>query len=274
MKDYLELSRKIGEEVLQKLIQYLSDTGYQGIVSENPRESKSTHRVDIIAAETIKKVLENVACQLFMESFEEKGMANPQFSIFIDPVDGSINWDRGIGDPAICIAITQKIKDIYFRDLDFVYIQGFRSGDVYYFHKAKAWYENKLTGQKWPVKKLQDVALNNAMGYLKTGYGGAQKQLEKTLPLFYACKDIRAIDNSAMEMAELSRAATDFIVDARDLSDNYNLLAYPLVNHAGGVITDLSGEDIGNYKIVPDKIINFIAAGSRSLHRELMAVLA
>lgn len=274
MNSYLTLARHIANNVTRRLVQHLSENGYQGIQSENPGESKATHQVDKIAAEEILKVTRELPCDLYMESFEEIHKSNSTFTIFIDPVDGSINWDRGIGDAGICIALSDVKGEVYYRDLNFVYIQGFRTGDVYYFENGKAWYENNLTGKKWPLKLLKPVPLHNAMGYLKTGYGGARRQLEKTLPLFYLCKDIRSFDNSAMELAELSRGATDFIIDSRDLSDSFNLLAYPLIKHVGGVITDLSGEDIGNCKITPGDIINFVAAGSLSLHQEVLSEMS
>jgi len=274
MNSYLPLARRIASNVIGRLIQHLAQNGYQGIQSENPEESKATHQVDKIAVEEILKVIREIPCDLYMESFDQIHKNNSEFTIFIDPVDGSINWDRGIGDAGICIAISNIKGEVYYRDLNFVYIQGFRTGDVYCFENGKGWYENNLTGKRWPLKFLKYVPLHNAMGYLKTGYGGAKKQLEKSLPLFYLCKDIRSFDNSAMELAELSRGATDFIVDSRDLSDSFNLLAYPLIKHVGGIITNLAGEDIGNYKITPGGIINFVAAGSLSLHQEVLSGLS
>ena len=272
MTFYLEIANKIASRVSARLIEHLTKNGYQGIQSEEPEKSKATHKVDKIAADEILDTLQGVSCQLFLESFQQVSVENPDFSIFIDPVDGSVNWDLGIGDPATCIAFCSAKSEVTFNEIEFVYVQGLRSGDVYFFDKNsdEAWYKNFLTNRKWPIKKTEPVALRQAMGYLKTGYGGAAKQLNKTLPLFNQCKDIRSIDNSAMEFAELSRAATDFIVDARDLSDSFNLLTYPLVKHAGGVITDLSGKDIGEYCIVPEKVINYIAAGSKTLHEEIM----
>lgn len=273
MSHFLEIAQTIGSRVSYCLKQNLSVYGYRGIQSEDPQQSKSTHQVDKIAAEAIRKVVQNYPCRLFMESFAESYNHNPQFSIFIDPVDGSINWDRGIGDPAICLAISSKTNEVHFKDLSFVYIQGLRSGDIYCLDEGKAWYQNNLTGKTWFLKPTRPVNLHQAMGYLKTGYGGAQKQLEKTYSLFLKCKDVRAFDNSAMELAEMSRIAADFIVDTRDLSDSYNLLAYPLIKFVGGTITDLEGNDIGDYSLLPEQVINFIAAGTEDLHREIMVTM-
>ncbi len=273
MQDYLQIAKKIGTRISEALVAHLAKSGYKGIVSDDDQNSKATHHADKIASKAILEILQNEPCRLFMESFEHTSSSNPKFCVFIDPVDGSINWDRGIGDPAVCIAITSQLAEVKYKDLEFVYVQGLRSGDIYFYANGQAWYQNKLTGKIWLMKSNQSIALSDAMGYLKTGYGGARKQLDKTLPLFYKCKDIRAIDNSAMELAELSRGATNFIVDARDLSDGYNLLAYPMIKHCGGKITNLKGHDIGELELNPSQIINFIAASDQKLHDHILQLI-
>lgn len=273
MQDYLKIAREISTKISDALISHLAKNGYNGIVSDNAENSKATHQVDKIASEVVINILQDVPCRIFMESFQYKSHPNPRFSIFIDPVDGSINWDRGIGDPGVCIAISNRLSEIRYKDIEFVYVRGLRTGDIYCYANGEAWYENKLTAKNWPLKLIKPIQLSDAMGYLKTGYGGARKQLDKTLPLFELCKDIRAIDNSAMELAELSRGATNFIVDARDLSDGYNLLAYPMINYSGGKITTLDGVEIGELELNPNQIINFVAASDHELHNHLLELI-
>lgn len=272
---FFRLSQKISNEVKRLLVERLNATGYIGDILSNPQNLKSTHKIDKIATEAILELLQNYNANIFIEGYGNKTKDNADFSIFIDPIDGSLNWDRGIGDPCIVIAISLKNKNIRFKDLEFAYVEGLRSGDIYYTEEKKSFFISKLTKKRTRIicKGVADV--KEATIYLRLGYGSelAKNQIEQTFPLFFLCKDIRAIDNTGMEICEIARNAADLMVEARKASDLYNLLAYPVLKFAGGFLTNLDGSFLDNEIIDIYKQYDYIAVNNQILLKKAVNVM-
>ncbi|MTI31578.1 inositol monophosphatase family protein [Xanthovirga aplysinae] len=272
---YLDLAKKLAAAIKSSLISDLKTHGLTSLNSEDLKDIKGTHHVDKVAKEAVEEVLTDVNCNIFLESFTPKKRKNADFSIFIDPVDGSINWDKGVGDPCVAIAIAEKTSEIRFADLSFAYVEGLRSRDYYFSQEGKSFYYSSLAQKKVVINpQSEKKALRESSGYLKCGYNGAEKQFLAAFPLFIKCRDIRSFDNSGTELCELARKATDFILEGRKLSDFYNLLAYPIVKNAGGIICDLEGTDLHHQMIQTDEIYDFIACTNKELLNEILDVLS
>jgi len=257
------------------LLERLNKIGYTGDVLSNTRDLKSAHEIDKAAVRAILRLLQDYNVNLFMEGFKGKMNEDADFSIFIDPVDGSLNWDRGVGDPCIVTAISSKNEDIRFKDMEFGYVEGFRSGDIYYTQNKKSFFISKLTGKRTQImcKGVSDI--KKATIYLRPGYGPglAKKQVERTFPLFFLCKDIRAVDNAGMEICEIARNAADLMVEARNASDFYNVLAYPILKFAGGFLTDLDGFLLDNEPVNVDRRYDYIASNNKILLKKVVRIL-
>ncbi len=271
--DYLCLCQRVSAKVKSGLVKRLSKNGFVGNTTINPSDLKSTHDIDTLAVEIITKELRDHRCNIFMESCEGTTIEDADFSIFIDPIDGSLNWDRGVGDPCIAIAITEKLEDIRFNDLSVSYVEGFRSGDYYFTQEGKSFFVSKTTGKRYENRCRENQPLSNATCYLRPGYSLAKTAFEGSFCLFLECGDIRAFENSAMELCEIARNAADLMVETRKASDFYNLLAYPILKNAGGLVCDLGGRDIGELVIDAKKTYDFIACNNPLLLQEALSVL-
>ncbi|MGK7394965.1 MAG: hypothetical protein ACNS62_10345 [Candidatus Cyclobacteriaceae bacterium M3_2C_046] len=271
--DYLKLAQLLGAETKSILISDLKNHSKSGIRQDDPNDVKSVHQIDRITGQRIRELLGSYPCNLYMESFPPLLKDSAEFTVFIDPVDGSINWDRGIADPCLAIAISDKVNHLHFHDLSFAYIEGFISGDFYFTHEKESYYYNQLTDTTRVIKCNKHIKLADSLGLLKTGYGQAEKQLKKTYSLFLKCKDIRAFDNTNLEICLLSRNAADFMVDVRGLSDFYNLLAFPILKYAEGSIYDLEGKNLENQLIKPDQNYDYLACVNAGLFREVWDLL-
>lgn len=262
--NYLDFSRKLCLAVKKAMLSDLQNNHDSGVRADG-ESTKAVHAIDEVAYREALQMLQEVPCNVYMESFAPHLSPDAAFSLFIDPVDGSLNWDRGVGDPCFALAITEKTTDIRFCDFSFAYVEGLRSGDYYFVRDGKAWFYQHLLGKEKVVQSSTQEDLSKAHAYLKTGYQGAAKQFRVSMPIFLKVKDIRAIDNSGMELCELARGASDLMIEARQLSDFYNLLAFPIVRAAGGVISDLDGNRIDNELIRPEGLYDFVAAGNEIL---------
>ncbi|MFA0960879.1 inositol monophosphatase family protein [Roseivirga sp. BDSF3-8] len=270
--DYLSLSRQLCRAVKNALVKDIRQYGLRGLRSDNPENTKATHAVDRIAYEELLSILEGVPGRVYMEGFTFPDVKNSEFTVFIDPVDGSANWDRGIGDPCFCLAITEKEGSLVFGDLSFAYVEGLRSGDRYYTAGNRSYFHHALTDRDTPLKTSPIEEMKNAMAYIKPGYSGAGPLFTRFLPHFFKVRDIRAIDNSGMEICELARGATDILVEARELSDFYNLLAFPILHKAGGVAKTLDGLNLADTVISTEGQYDYLATANESLMKEVMGL--
>jgi fructose-1,6-bisphosphatase/inositol monophosphatase family enzyme len=267
-RDLIALGRKLASAIRKALIRELKSDERE----LEPEGVKAQHASDLIAFRIIEKEFKGLAVKLEIEGFET---INPEIqspSIFIDPLDGSRNWERQIGDPAFALAYAEKEGEICFRDLQFAYVEGLRSGDQYFSLKGKAFYRSKLLNKNFRLQKRKTKNLKESTAYIKPGYSAAQKALDYSKDIILYCKDIRAIDNSATELCELARGACDFIIEARDLSDFHNLLAFPILKNCGGVLSNLEGELMDRKPAIPGKIYNFTAFAHADLMHEFFAL--
>lgn len=271
--DYLALARQIGEQIHAYLMERLRAGGYSGETMEDPDDLKSTHAIDRATAAIAQACLADYDCNLFIESVDVGGASEAAFSVYIDPVDGSLNWERGVGDPCIVIAFADKPVIETLDELCFTYVRGLRSGDSYYADREAAYYCNALTGNRVRINPAAARPLVEATLYLRPGYGLARNQLVATLPLYLRARDIRAIDNAGIEVCEIARGAADLMVEARNGSDFFNLLAWPILRASGGVLLDLQGEDLTDRRIDFSGVYNYIASHSGSLAEEVVVVM-
>lgn len=264
-------ARRIAYSIRDTLIQRLSETGYIGDTNLVSNDLKSHHSIDDIAIKAVMNELKDSKVAIYLEDEKKHVADGANYSIYIDPVDGSLNWDRGTGDPCIVIAMSDKIKISCLDDLNFAFVYGLRSGDEYWVEDNKAYYFCKLTQSKYEINSAQTVGVENMVGYFRPGYGMAERQLRRTLPLFYKVRDIRAMDNAGIEICEIARGAADLMIEARDGSDGFNLLAYPILKAAGGAIFTLTGADISSKPISLDNKYNYIALGNPSQIKEIIS---
>ncbi|MCL1127240.1 hypothetical protein [Shewanella surugensis] len=63
------------------------------------------------------------------------------------------------------------------------------------------------------------------------------------------------------------------MIEAREISDFYNLLSYPIVRYAGGIIVVRKGENLSNQVILPNAVYDFIASTNKPLLKEIIHTL-
>lgn len=274
MADYngVAIARKIAGGIRARLVQQLDGAGL-GETLNDPDNLKSTHDIDRAAAEIAAQVLGDSPCNLHVEGFAPRLVDNPAYTVYLDPVDGSLNWERGVADPAVVLAIAPGAGVEYLDDLEFAYVEGLRSGDRYIAGADNGVYVRRGASTTGLWLRCHGPELAQATGYLRCGYGRARAQLARTLPLFLAARDVRAFDNAGTEFAEISRSAAHFCVEARGVSDGFNILAWPLIRSAGGALTDIEGRSLAKQPYNPAAGVDYILAGSESLAQEIANVI-
>ena len=258
----LSFSRQLAEHVNNALRKATAD------LDTDFRSGKDKLKVDEIAYRAIVPVLKANEFNYYIESFESENHDYP-INCYIDPVDGSSNFHRFVGEPGFVIAFSHQKPSIEFKDLFFAFAYSFRTGDFYYSTDGSSYYFNAYLSTTTKIITSKTAKLSNALGYIRLGYGGAELQLKRYGSVLKSLKDFRAFDNTAIEMGEIARGSADLMIEARGLSDFYNLLTYPLLRNAGGVVTDLNFEPIDNRPIEPKNNYDFIACANKELLIEI-----
>jgi len=233
---------------------------------------KGKHRVDATSEKAIGEYIATLNSKGFGPYnlfFESKSIRVPNAiaSIFVDEVDGSLNMERKTGNPSFIFGYSKKIgDDIKLNEFEFVLVKSYLTGDEYIATKGDgAKFIDHRTGQVIPIVSSGPEKISDAVAYLRTGYGKAAEQLSKDLPLHLNVKDIRAFDNTGIELCELARGAAHLIADFRGVSDTQNLIPYLIIKEAGGEIVNENGGEIGDENIIENRTFNFIAASNKSL---------
>lgn len=272
--DFIDISQRLFTILHSELNIIRAQKGLYGLNQATDQGVKDTHHIDEVAYGLIKEELSSLPVNIYLEGFEPLVKDRASYNIYIDPVDGSRNWDRAVGDPCFCLAVSENKADLRFNDLIFAFIGGYHSQDIYYIEEGKAIFNSHLLQTKVILgSNLRIQTLKDAHAYLKPGYSAAKFHFDYCLPLYYSVKDIRAIDNSGMDLCEIARGAADFAIEARQLSDFYNLLAYPIFHAAGGIITDLQGNDLLHSEFNIEAHYDFIACSNKVLLGEIYEVL-
>ncbi|MBT0811962.1 hypothetical protein KIH41_11795 [Litoribacter ruber] len=269
--DFIQISKTLFSSLQENLNLHRREKGLFGLNSVADKEVKATHLIDEVAFEVIRKELLELPVNIYMEGFPAIKTESAEFNIYIDPVDGSRNWDRGVGDPSFCLAVSPVKESLRFGDLSFSFIGGYHSHDRYYIQNGKAIFDSHLLQKQIEINTKNAAAkLGDAHAYLKPGYTATKAHFDYCWPIYPLVKDIRAIDNSGMDLCEIARGAADFSIECRKLSDFYNLLAFPILKAAGGVVTDLNGQDLTGMTFELEGQYDFIAAGNRMLVDEII----
>ncbi|THB69075.1 MAG: hypothetical protein D6B27_01200 [Gammaproteobacteria bacterium] len=277
----------ISESIRQVVIETLSGCD-SGRLSIHKGDMKGHHLADQKVYESIKRFAmdKKVASVIFIEGEETIYTgADSNLVLLIDPVDGSVNRDLKVGDPALSIAFSEK-RSPKFEDIIGGYVYCLHSGNEYFSIKGKSYFRESKDAEfvqifcDSKVDKLEDAIL-----YFNDGYG---KEMSKSAflkagALPYFVKHRNAFDNSAAEICQMARGAAHIRVEARSYenhngsggSDHANILsAFAIAKPAGIKITDLSGENISGLKIEMDKPQDFICATSREILQQVVAIIS
>lgn len=256
---------------------------------KDKNDFKSEHIAD---DEAIKKIKEyffsnNVQANVFFEGSDPYlCKTHPKIALFIDPIDGSLNRDLGVGDPGIVIAFAKNHDEIRFKDIYGGCVYGIHSKNIYVsFDNETHFYQNHNSD---PIKIMCDQAvieLKDVILYYNDGYGQhfSKSTFKKagSLPLFV--KHRNAFDNTAMEICQICRGAAHARVEARSVivneklkgSDHANILpAFAIGNGSGLLVTDLKGNSLNNEIIDLDKVCDFICCNNESILLQIIDIIS
>jgi fructose-1,6-bisphosphatase/inositol monophosphatase family enzyme len=283
--DFLNLSLHIRDVILQELSRFPS--GNLRLLETQGTDLKGKHQADEQLYHALVDFfsLQQLPANIYIESGTPLLYGkDAEFCIYIDPVDGSVNRDLGVGDPGIVIAYATG-NSPRFQDVFAGYVYGLRSQDTYYSAGGKSYYQpNDSTHAveifcDQRVRRIQDAIL-----YYNDGYGKefAMQAFHKAGILPFLVKHHNAFDNAGLEICQLCRGAAHLRVEARAYqtkgrmkgSDHANILAaFAIGKGAGILVADLKGNSLDNTIIEVDRVQDFICASNEDLLQEALSLI-
>jgi len=210
----------------------------------------------------------------------------PDYTLLVDPVDGSVNWKKGIIGTCVSIAALPGNwvgKEMTPEDVELALIGEVNSGYIWRAQKGRGTqlkrgfmakeYERVRTSQ---VERLDEamigIDLDAATDNTIKGTDMKEKRkVKRFFPLIERDKYTRRNGAAALDLAYVSSGALDAYVDVRDISTPDNWMAAYLLITENGVFTDPHGNSLSN--VESNKPYNYVASGNQKLHDQILKTL-
>ncbi|MGE5404510.1 MAG: inositol monophosphatase family protein [Candidatus Saccharibacteria bacterium] len=307
--DFLKLAHSIAGEIRNYIRNYHRhqyesqswphlNSGENASYTPNPTDCLAYQAILDIVNRKFPYMLEEA--NFLIEGFEPVLGRDAQYTLFIDPVDGSRSAALRIGDPCIMLAFSPKrdLAQIEFRDLHYSYVEGLHTGDTYFTYCGKCYYvpggfyyeahdeDVYLYGEILlePIHLKQEYprSIEEASVIVRDGHGMRRHVREKiNHSILDHARHVFSYDITGLELSYLAsgRDIVHLLVESRSHfdkgrlvgSDGFNLLPFPLVKAAGGVVYSLDGEPLDEQLFNPYGVYDFVAASNPKIFKEFVA---
>lgn len=193
------------------------------------------------------------------------GRGEPQFTLVLDPVDGSENFARGLPPSGMAVAVIPYGQPVAVETVQTALVGNLATGQVWAAGRGQGAFLNGQPVQTSRVTTIEqafiNVDLNNAP--LSAQMAGLPAQV----------RGIRSGGAATLDLARVANGTFDAHLDVRDLLTPENFLAPALIiSEAGGVVTGRFGEPLPPIQALTDRF-SIIAAGTPALHEALVSWL-
>lgn len=248
----IEIAKKVAVAIMDDVQQAVSNEEagekiYQGA------DGEPTYRIDDIAEKAAFRILEDEPVAVLSEEagfvFLDK---SPEYICILDPLDGSTNAVSGIPFYCTSVALAPWSDDACLRDVGVGVVANLVTGEIFEGEKGKG---VTLNGRSISGSSEYSPKHSTASLYLKSGY-----------QIISAFSKVRAMGAVALELAHVASGSLECLLDNRMRLKVTDVAAgMLLIDEAGGVVTDLYGNDL-NQSITRLDRVSIVAVGNLKLH--------
>jgi len=258
----LEVLEDIGRRLREEIKPQAPNVSEDGL----PRGAggDASHPVDIKAEKIILEGLE-ASGEPFDVISEEAGMLSLNGGggrvVIIDPVDGSRNAVAGIPFYCTSIAVAEGPR---LEDVRLAYVLNLASGDEFW---ARAGGGAFLNG-KPAATQADDIFRLVEFDAHVPG-----RDMPVLMPLLSEARKARCLGSTALALSYLAAgSASLFTVPTRSRSFDF-AAGWLLVKEAGGLFTDIEGNDPGHIELGLSHISTILASANAALHEKALRLL-
>lgn len=262
--DELRLVRRMAENVLKRSVEYLSThQDYTEVLKH--RKTDITRKIDMVAEEALDAAIveEGIAAHVISEEVGERLVPadkEPEYTLVIDPIDGSTNLVSGIPYYCTSLALSKKSQGATFADIDAGAVAAAWGGTFYASRGKGAYYNEELITTREHKEKPKYVVYSYGVGPIPKSLIALQEE---------NCI-VRTMGSIALDMCMVAKGSFDAVIDTRDRLSGYDIMASSLIlREAGGVITDYSGKSLSGLPVNVSGI-SILGAADDELHNKLL----
>ncbi|MCM1986581.1 bifunctional fructose-bisphosphatase/inositol-phosphate phosphatase [Methanococcoides seepicolus] len=222
-------------------------------------DGTDTKLIDDVSEKAIIEILkaDGRSIRLLSEELGEVVFGDdPEFTIILDPLDGTYNVAHDIPVYGISIAIGEPdLSSTYFG-----YVRNLANGDTFYAESGKGAYFND--------KRIYHSKCSSLNEFCVSLYG-YRKNVERTLYLCKKVRRIRIFGSVSLELCYVASGRLDAFVDVRGSLRLVDVAAGKLIiEESGGIVTD--GD--GNALKLKDSVINpvYMIASNGCAHSDIL----
>jgi myo-inositol-1(or 4)-monophosphatase len=263
---WLEIFKEIGKKMREGLPEMLSRDGGKVPLGKGAGGDK-TFPIDRWAEDIIINALERAhwAGELFTLISEELGVrtfGDGGKIVLVDPIDGSNNAKSGIPFFSTALALLDGDK---LSDLAVAYVINLGVGEEFWAVRGQGAYKDGRTIR---------TSMTEALTILAYETSTPARDVPRIMPLISQAKRARCFGSTALDLAYLASGAISVFATAM-ASRTFDYAAGMLiVQEAGGVVTDLSGNTLDKVAAGIDRTVPLLASANVKLHALAVDLLA
>lgn len=251
-----KIAKKAGDEILKY---YKSD--YK--ISYKAEKSPVTD-ADLESERIIKKELAKYGWPILSEeSADDKSRLNSEHVWIVDPLDGTSDFMDKTDEFSVIIGLVYKNESV----LGVVYEPV--SEVIYFAEKDKGSYKEKNGNfEKLKTSGCDDIA---EMNFLSSRFH--QGELELKFREKFGIKNFYKVGSCGLKMVRISSGKGDLYINSSSKSWEWDTSAPQLIlEEAGGIFTDLYGQNISYNNNDPRLLKGYIASNGKK-HKEIVDAL-
>ncbi len=239
-------------------------TGADGTPTKKIDEIAENAAIDVLKADGRKILLISEECgeKVIFGDLRSQGIqkSDADFTVVLDPLDGTFNVVAGI--PFYSVSIAIGMTDL--ADISLGFIENLHSGDVYHAEAGKGAYCNKRRINVSEVSELQKLSVT-AYAY--------RTDSTKVIELGRVVRRIRVLGCSSLELCYVASGVLDAFVDFRRYLRITDIAAGKIIiEESGGRITDTTGMPLTGELSITSRVS--MLASNGQVHGQLLDLVA
>jgi len=195
---------------------------------------------------------------------EERGRVkisdSPEYTLVLDPVDGSINFARGIEFVGFSVAVLPYGK-LLLKNVKYALVGNVFSGTVFKAEKDKGSFRNNERIKTSRIEDLSKAVLFTA---------SVPKRVSERIPVIRTVYRVRYLGSASLELSYVASGSGEACIINNLTPENY-AAAYLILKEAGGILTDVRGNELPELDM--KKGYDILASGNKELHKQIIELL-
>lgn len=267
----IEVFRKIGKRLFEKMPEILRQYSSGDFIKIGASGDR-TYPVDQKAEEIIIDELDNFHSEgerfsLISEEYGFKDYGDRVRKILVDPIDGSNNARRGIPFYSTSIAFVDGEN---LENTRAGYIINLVNGDEFWAIRGEGAYMSKIP---FPDEKRIRTSGDTEIGIILYEAASPSRDIVRIIPLIKRSNRTRCLGSTALDFSYLAKGSYSLLIIPFPSRSFDYAAGWIILKEAGGITTDLDGNDIGKTLVGVGRTVSILASANREIHKKAIEIV-